>query len=133
MTNTYQGRCFCGRLSFRVEGPEKYACFCHCNSCRKASGGACVAWATFDKERFELLSGKLQEYSSSPGVTWGHCGHCGTLLTYEHERREGQIDIALASFDDPSLISPRSHIWVEDKAPWVVISDALPQFPKTAG
>lgn len=34
---------------------------------------------------------------------------------------------------DPSAFSPRSHIWVEDKLPWVTINDGLPQYEKNAG
>lgn len=39
-------------------------------------------------------------------------------------------DVTLTSFDDPSEFSPQAHIWVEDKAPWVIIGDDLPQFQK---
>jgi len=52
-------------------------------------------------------------------------------LTYEHEDREGQVDVTLTSFDDPSGFSPSAHIWVEDKLPWVTIDDGLPQYPQT--
>ena len=128
---THSGRCFCGRLRFEVAGPARYACFCHCESCQRAAGGAYVPWATFDKSTFVITSGELTERHSSPGVTRGHCRHCGTSLTYENERRQGEIDITLTSFDDPSQFQPGAHIWVEDKAPWVTIADDLPQYEQT--
>jgi hypothetical protein len=51
-------------------------------------------------------------------------------LTYEHEDRAGQIDVSLTSFDDPAEISPSAHIWVEDKLPWLIIDDGLPQYAR---
>jgi hypothetical protein len=128
---TLSGRCFCGNVSFEVSGPIKFACFCHCESCRRAAGGAYVPWGTFARDEFTLTSGTFTKHHSSPKVTRGHCSICGTSLTYEHEARAGQIDITLTSFDDPSQFAPEAHIWVEDRLPWVCIDDGLPQFEKT--
>jgi hypothetical protein len=38
----------------------------------------------------------------------------------------------VASLDEPGRISPLAHIWLEDKAPWLVIGDELPQFLRKA-
>jgi hypothetical protein len=128
----YTGRCFCGDVKFEVAGPAKYACFCHCESCRRAAGGAYVPWATFAKIDFAVTSGDMTLHHSAPQVTRGLCSHCGTSLTYENNNRAGEIDVTLPSFDDPSGFSPRAHIWVEDKLPWVSIGDDLPQYPQNA-
>ena len=124
----YTGRCFCGDVVFQVTGPAKFACFCHCESCRRAAGGVYVPWATFAKDTFIVTSGSMHEHHSAPQVTRGLCSSCGTSLTYEHEDRAGQIDVTLTSFDDPSEFSPSAHIWVDDKLPWVTIDDGLPQY-----
>ena len=131
--STCTGQCFCGKVKFEVAGPEKYACFCHCQSCQRAAGAVYVPWATFEKSSFVCTAAKMAQYHSSPGVTRGFCQVCGTSLTYEHEDRAADIDITLTSFDDPSRFSPKAHIWVEDKLPWVVIGDDLPQFPRKVG
>jgi len=127
----FTGSCFCGDIEFAVTGPIKFCCFCHCESCRKASGGAFVPWATFARTGFRVTSGEMSLYRSSPGVTRGLCSRCGTSLTYEHENRTGEIDITPTSFSDPSRFAPSAHIWVEDKLPWVTIDDGLPQYAKT--
>jgi hypothetical protein len=127
----FAGHCFCGGVKFQVTGPEKYACFCHCESCQRAAGAVYVPWATFDRETLVVTAGEIAEHHSSPGVTRGFCRECGTLLTYEHVDRDGDIDVTLTSFDDPSQFIPRAHIWVEDKLPWIEIGDDLPQFPQT--
>ena len=125
------GRCFCGQVRFTVEPPAKYACFCHCESCQQAAGAPVVAWATFARDSLDVTQGAITWFESSPGVTRGHCALCGTCISYEHVKRDGQIDITLNALDDPGSIEPLSHIWVEDKQPWFTINDGLPQYPQT--
>jgi hypothetical protein len=129
---TYTGHCFCGEVQFKVTGPDMYACHCHCESCRRAAGAPFVTWATFARDKLAITSGTIVEHHSTPEVTRGHCGACGTSLTYEHADRAGQIDITLTSLDDASQIEPRAHIWIQDKVPWLCIDDDLPQYQTTA-
>jgi hypothetical protein len=89
-----------------------------------------VAWGTFESVNFRITRGQPREAATSPGVTRGHCGQCGTSLTYQHERRVGEIDVTLATLDDATGMRPTAHIWVEDKLPWVQIADGLPQYQK---
>ena len=133
MTDSLAGGCFCGAVRFEVEGPEKFACFCHCHSCQHAAGAPIVAWATYARETFRVSSGELHTYSSSPGVTRGICAACGTSISYEHAARPGEIDLTLNSLDDPSAPVLKAHIWVEDKAPWFEIGDELPVYEKKIG
>ena len=131
MTDTHTGRCFCGAIRFEVAGPAQYACFCHCESCRRAAGAAYVPWATFAREAFVVTEGSMALHHSAPAVTRGLCSNCGTSLTYEHANRSGEIDVTLTSFDNPTAFTPAAHIWVEDKLPWVEIDDGLPRYRKT--
>jgi hypothetical protein len=124
----YRGGCLCGAVRFALETEPMYACHCHCHSCQKAAGAPFVTWATFSDRGLSLAAGPIAEYRSSPGVTRGFCAECGTTLSYAHVDRPGEIDITLASLDEPGRISPLSHIWLEDKAPWLAIGDELPQF-----
>ena len=127
----FTGHCFCDSVRFRVSSPARFVCFCHCESCRRSAGGAYVAWATFAKASFQVTRGEMLLHRSAPQVARGLCSDCGTALTYEHEKREGEIDVTLTSFDEPSRFSPQAHVWVEDKLPWISIDDGLPQYQKT--
>lgn len=128
---TIKGGCFCGRIRYEVEKSEKPACYCHCESCQRAAGAPVIAWATFRKDTLDVIEGKFAWYSSSPGVRRGYCAACGTSLSYEHEDDVGYIDLTLNSFDDPTAMKPIAHIWVENKQPWLVINDDLPQYQQT--
>ena len=127
------GRCFCGSIRFEVDGPERYACLCYCESCQRAAGAPVVAWATYRKKSFRLTHGRMHLYSSSRGVTRGLCNHCGSCITYENEKRPAEVDITLGTLDDPSGPRLRSHIWTEDKQPWMRIGDDLPVYARNAG
>ena len=126
---SWLGGCFCGAVRYRVTGPGTDLCICHCTSCRRATGVPGVAWGTFSRASFEVQNGQLAERRSSAQVLRGFCANCGTALTYRHEQRGSEIDVTLATLDDAGKLAPQAHIWVQDKLPWVSITDGLPQYP----
>lgn len=128
-----EGGCFCGEVRYETDGPEKFACFCHCESCQRAAGAPLVAWATYSRATFRVTRGDMHWHHSSPGVTRGICANCGTSITYENENRPGEIDITLNSLDEPRKPVLRAHIWTEDKQPWLMIDDGLPVYGRNVG
>lgn len=128
-----EGGCFCGDIRYEAAGPEKFACFCHCESCQRAAGAPVVAWATYSRDSFKVTRGDIHWHRSSPGVRRGICANCGTSITYENENRPGEIDITLNSLDSPDQPVLRAHIWTEDKQPWLVLDESLPIYAKNAG
>ena len=133
MTDRLTGGCFCGAVRFKIDGPEEFACFCHCNSCQRAAGAPVVAWATYARNTLRVTRGEMHFFHSSPGVTRGICSTCGTSISYEHADRPGDIDLTLNSLDDPSAPSLRAHIWTEDQSPWLILGDELPVYKKNIG
>jgi hypothetical protein len=131
VTTVHAGGCLCGAVRYETQGPPRFVCICHCESCRRATGGGMVPWATFREPAFRLTGGVLATRRMPAGATRGHCASCGTSITYQHVERPGELDITLASLDDPASFTPVAHIWVEDKLPWLKIADDLPQYRKT--
>jgi hypothetical protein len=126
-----KGGCLCGRTRYQVSGSPQNLCFCHCASCRRACGAPLVAWGSFRRDGFRLLHGAAYLLRrSSPQVQRGFCGHCGSAVSYEHAQRAGEIDITLATLDDPARFEPECHIWVEDMLPWMRIEDGRPRFQR---
>ena len=124
------GGCLCGAVRYEARAEPVFVCLCHCSSCRRATGGSVVPWATYRTSDVSFAPGALELRSSSAGVTRGHCSRCGTSISYVHERRPAEIDLTVESMDDPMRFKPQAHIWVEDKLPWMVIGDGLPQYQK---
>jgi hypothetical protein len=121
------GGCLCGATRYEVSGSATNLCWCHCRSCRLASGAACVAWGTFPARGFRVTRGELARYRSSAHVLRGFCPRCGTSLTYLHDRRPDDLDVTLASLDDPAALRPACHIWVSHALPWAAPGDGLPR------
>ena len=129
----HTGRCICGQVHIRLDHEPSFACHCHCESCRRASGAPYVTWVTFPVGSFHVTKGELEQHASSPSVLRGHCAACGTSITYTHEDRPGDIDVTASCFNDTSFVEPKAHIWLEDKPHWVEIADDLPQYPQRVG
>ena len=127
MTALIRGGCLCGAVRFETRDVHSQ-CFCYCTSCRRAAGAPVVPWGTVERSAFSITQGAVREVRSSERVLRGFCATCGTSLTYQHDSKPAELDVALATFDDLTVPQPQCHLWVEDKPSWLVIGDALPQF-----
>ncbi len=124
------GGCLCGAVRYRVTGPPVATSLCHCDSCRRATGGPSQAWAIFDEDKVEIVAGALAIFASSPGVERGFCARCGSALSYRRANRPGLFDVTTVSLDDPEAFPPDKEIWLEEKLSWEAANPALPGFPR---
>jgi hypothetical protein len=130
----YEGSCLCGSIQYQVDGELGDFGYCHCRSCRKASGSAHGANSPVDRTQFRLLGGSetLREYESSPGKFRAFCCKCGSPIYAYLTASPEVIRLRLGSLDTPFDKQPRAHTFVADKAFWEPLDDALPQFPEWA-
>jgi hypothetical protein len=130
----YEGSCLCGGIRYEVSGELGDFGYCHCTSCRKASGSGHGANAPIDRARLRVLSGAelLREYESSPGKLRAFCSNCGSPMYAYLTASPGVLRLRLGSLDTPFTKQPRAHTWVSDKAPWEPLDDRVPQFPRWA-
>jgi hypothetical protein len=68
------GRCLCGSVTYKLDGPLIYNVLCHCENCRHATGSAFLCATIVPKEVRPLLY--LQ-----PVPTFNHLEKTFTLLT----------------------------------------------------
>ena len=127
----YVGGCLCGSISYEIDGELGDFGFCHCRSCRKASGSAFAANAPVDRTRFRLTDrdGTLREYQSTPGKFRAFCSRCGSPLYAYLESSRDVLRIRLGSLDTPFHKQPAARTFVAENAPWYPIGDDLPRFP----
>jgi len=129
-----RGSCLCGGVRFEIAraiGPFE---LCHCRRCRKASGSAFVADIGVRTEDFRLLSGRelISTYDapilrSPPAYRTSFCSRCGSPVPNPDPNAEWFRVVAGVLDDDP-VLRPDKHIFIELKAPWFEITDALPQY-----
>lgn len=127
MSGPAEGGCLCGKLRYRVSGEPVAATLCHCSDCRRASGGTNMAWAVFDTDKVEWLSGTPADYSSSPGIHWLFCRECGSTVGYRRSERPGHFDITTGTLDDPGRFPPDVEIWVKERIGWEALHPDLPK------
>ncbi len=127
---TIKGSCLCGAVQYEVTGSLKNIGNCYCSMCRKSHGAAFATYAGLDPDTFHWVSGAemVTEYISSPEGGQCFCEQCGdTLGAIEN----GKVTyITLGTVDGDPGVCPEGHIFVGSKAPWVEITDSLPQFEK---
>ena len=122
----YSGRCLCGAVRYVVNGPLSDVHICHCGQCRRQSGH-CVAATSAKRTDFTLTDeGSLKWFRSSDWARRGFCGVCGSALFWDDGGEE--ISINAGSLDQPTGLTTKSHIYVDEKADYYEIADSLPKF-----
>ena len=122
------GGCRCGAVRYQVPDAFRYAANCHCSGCRAATGSAFKAFAGIEREQLKITDGL--EYLSVVGEKDANdtrCRACGSFL-FSVVRDGAYVHVAMGSLVDAPAIRPSKHIYVGSKAPWLEITDDLPQF-----
>lgn len=119
------GHCYCGAVQYEMGGQPSHVDVCHCENCRRITGGQAVAWAIFSKSDFRYTRGEPRTYRSETRAIWSFCATCGSTLNYQSPDRPLDIDVVLVTLDDPRQYVPRDDSNTEEKLPWVnLVSDA---------
>jgi hypothetical protein len=128
-----KGSCLCGGVTFEFDhfsGPFE---LCHCSRCRKVSGSAFMAGVAAPRSAFRFLTGRelVKTYDAPilkapPAYRSIFCGRCGSPVP-DPASNSAWIEIAAGTLDDDPQVRPDKHIFIEKKAPWYDIADALPQ------
>ncbi len=123
------GSCLCGGVRYEVRGTLHGALNCHCSMCRKAHGAAFRSRAGVRATDFRWTQGEdlITWYETSRGTHRGFCRVCGTKLLSRFDFDREWYGLPLGALDADPGVKPRCHVFVAYKAPWVEITDGLPQ------
>ncbi len=130
MADSLTGGCLCGGLRYQIAGPPNRVVHCHCTMCRRGSGGTVVTWAIVPADGFRFTAGRPAEYASSPGAIRRFCPTCGAQITFAEAARAHEIDITVATLDDPAACPADHHVWPESRIPWLHLDQHLPDMPE---
>ena len=123
---TIRGGCLCGAIRYEGIGKPCNVTHCHCEDCRKSAGAPFVTWASFGRDNFQFTKGKPREFACA-GRVRSFCARCGSALTFMSQADADEIDVTVATLDQPKIVSPTDHIWTEDRISWIKLADNLPQ------
>jgi hypothetical protein len=104
---------------------------CHCSRCRKSRSAAHGANVFYKLDNFRWTRGEqnVAEYQLPEAKHFGaaFCRTCGASTPRVSATRGMVVAPAGALDTDPGM-KPMAHIFVQSKAPWFEITDAIPQF-----
>jgi hypothetical protein len=125
------GSCSCGEVRYEFDGPAESMLHCHCRACRKSRSApfSTNAFVAGDRFRWIGATNSLVRFEV-PALTHSRVTFCRTCSSPLPSQVEGssQFMIPAGSIDQDPGIRPQAHLHVSSKAPWVEITDNLPQF-----
>lgn len=125
---TITGECFCGGVTYKIDGPLRDARSCHCSRCRKAFSAQASAYAEVDPGTFQWLSGQdlLTSYEGQEGFGLRFCSRCGSTLCGTYKGALHGVTLGCVNGDPHVEIG--MHIFVGSKATWEIIPDGVRRY-----
>ena len=131
---TLRGSCLCGGVQFELtEAPESLR-YCHCESCKKLSGGIGTVSGRVPAEAIRILEGEdlLQTFEPADGSGKTFCLACGSNLFGGGWPDAPTGSVRASAIDVPFDARPSAHIFVRSVAAWETLpDDGLERFETT--
>jgi hypothetical protein len=122
------GECFCGEVSYQIDGKLRDAKSCHCSRCRKAFSAQASAAALVDPKEFRWNSGEqnLTSYVGVHGFGLQFCKTCGSTISTVYNGEIFQVTLGCVNGDPEIEIG--MHLYVGSKATWEVMPEGVTVF-----
>ncbi|WP_438851169.1 GFA family protein [Brevundimonas nasdae] len=104
------GRCLCGGVRFTAT-PQGGMHACHCEACRKISGGVSLSVDCGDSV---VVEGEVASYASSEWAERQFCPTCGSGLFWRL-RAGGMTMVSVQAFDDPGAFVFEDEVCIDRK------------------
>jgi hypothetical protein len=119
------GSCLCGGVRFEVEQPFVRVSACHCESCKKISGGVGTSSGLARTEDIRIVQGEdlLTTYQPGEGSAKTFCSVCGTNLFGGGWPESELAPVRLPTLDEPFEEPIAMHLFVRSVAPWETLPD----------
>lgn len=117
-TMAHSGSCMCGAVSFRITTPITETGACHCEMCRRWTGGVYLSVAVPPDGLQIEGEGNLHTFASSPWAERTSCKVCGGNLWYRVTADgplKGQYHLGLGTLDDASGIPFTGELFIDCK------------------
>jgi hypothetical protein len=119
------GTCLCGGVRFEVTEPFAHVGACHCESCKKISGGGGTVSGRVPTEAVKILTGDglLTTFQPEEGSAKTFCSVCGTNLFGGGWPESPFTPVRLPALDAPHDGRLQTHIFTRSLAPWEVLPE----------
>ena len=131
MTDATTGRCYCGAVRYELRGKQMWPGLCHCDVCRRFSGGRAGSWFGCKEDEIDL-KGELSyyRYTADSGniVRRGTCAVCRTPVCNQNSCMPDVLVIAAGTLDAPSAFKPRMELFCGKAPEWDPVDSTLKLF-----
>jgi hypothetical protein len=122
----WMGGCLCGSCRYRFKGDPPHSGYCHCNMCKRSTGGGFAVLVQARRASLTCTNGLPAVFRSSPIASRGFCPTCGSPLVLQYDS-DDLVRLTAGSLDHPEQIKPAGHYGVESRLPWANIGPGLPE------
>jgi len=127
-------QCYCRAVEVGFDHPPRGIIHCHCGQCRRQSGAAFTTWVSVAAPpRLQAGAEAVGKFAPTINTVRYFCKVCGSPLYTTDARYPGIVGVPAGAIVGPMDLAPTGHYFVDDKVPWHVISDGLPQFGGRSG
>lgn len=126
MDEQIAGGCACGRVRYVVKVHDDEAYLCHCRMCQRATGSVSIALKSVRRDAI-LWEHQPDWYDSSAIAERPFCRECGTSLGFRFKDATDNMDLTVASFDNPSPFKPKHHFGAESMHRAWLNTEGLPE------
>jgi hypothetical protein len=122
-------------VKFEVTEPFQRVSVCHCESCKKLSGGYGTVSGRAPTEAIRILEGKelLRSFQPEEGTSKTFCSNCGSNLFGGGWPEFDFSSVRLATIDSDFDRKPEGHIYTRSVADWEPLpDDGLPRHDSRA-
>jgi len=134
METLLRGGCLCGAVRYECTGDPENASYCHCDDCKKATGGPYTVGVLAQAATLRIISGKVKGYTTTADsgrkITRQFCPNCGSPLFTRAEKCPDLVFLKAGCLDEPELIKPSCQTWTKRAVPWAYIDEKLPCYPE---
>lgn len=130
------GGCRCGAVRYTLAAeklPGSYAC--HCTICQRASGASFALQMPVFEAALAIEGEVIERSHLNPSGARSivrYCDTCLTRLYNTNEARPGLAIVRAGTLDGSEHLSPRFHIFVSTKQPWIALPEGVPAFEQAA-
>jgi len=126
------GQCFCGAVSFEIEGHLSAPSLCHCSQCRRLHG-APGAYTSAPASAYRISGEEnLNWYPTSKRAEQGFCRVCGSKLFWR-EIGGKDLDATMGSLEATTGLTLARHIWTRSQGDYYEIDhDGVPRFAESS-
>ncbi len=131
MTKLITGGCLCGAVRYEAGAPPRYAGYCFCADCRKASGSGFVGFMGFPADILRITGDVVTHtlvQSDGRKSERNFCPTCGSLVFGGVRGIAEQHTVYAGSLDDPAHFKPTMAIYNSQRPEWVPLPAGLTVF-----